>query len=62
DKIELSGNDESTNDKSTNDNSHVSGLLGPTDTRDPVDDEDTPDNHGEMTIKSNEKDPFSSVN
>ena len=57
DKIELSDNG-----KSTNDNSHVTGLLGPTDNRDPVDDEDTPDNHGEMTIKSNEKDPFSSVN
>jgi hypothetical protein len=43
-------------------NSHVRGLHGPIDTRDPVDDEETSDNHGEMTIKSNEKDPFSSVN
>jgi hypothetical protein len=57
DKIDLSNND-----KSTNDNSHVSGLLGPTDTRDPVDDEESADSHGEMTIKSNVKDPFSSVN
>ena len=58
DKIDFSNND-----KSTNDNSHLGGLLGPTDTRDPVDDEDeTTGNHGEMTIKSNVKDPFSSVN
>src|SRR6476619_2549397 len=57
DKIDLSNND-----KSTNDNSHIGGLLGPTDTRDPVDDEETTDNHGDMTIKSNQKDPFSSVN
>src|SRR6476619_3417194 len=52
DKIDFSNND-----KSTNDNSHLGGLLGPTDTRDPVDDEDeTTGNHGEMTIKSNVKD------
>jgi len=57
DKIDLSNND-----KSTNVNSHLGGLLGPTDTRDPVDDEETADNHGDMRIKSNEKDPFSSVN
>ena len=57
DKIDLSNNDKSTNVKS-----HLGGLLGPTDTRDPVDDEETGDNHGDMTIKSNEKDPFSSVN
>ena len=58
DKIDFSNND-----KSTIDNSHLGGLLGPTDTRDPVDDEDeTTGNHGEMTIKSNVKDPFSSVN
>jgi hypothetical protein len=57
DKIDLSNND-----KSSNDNSHPGGLLGSTDTRDPVDDEETADNHGDMTIKSNEKDPFSSVN
>jgi Calcineurin-like phosphoesterase len=57
DKIDLSSND-----KSTNVNSHLGGLLGPTDTRDPVDDEETADNHGDMRIKSNEKDPFSSVN
>ena len=53
--------DLSEKNKSTNDNSHVRGLIGPSDNSEPIDN-DKNDHHGEKSTRTNEKDPFSSLN
>ena len=53
--------DLSSSDKSTDDKSNVRGLIGPSDNSEPIDN-DKNDHHGEKSTRTNEKDPFSSLN
>jgi hypothetical protein len=53
--------DLSSSDKSTDDKSNVRGLTGSSDNSEPIDN-DKNDHHGEKSTRTNEKDPFSSLN
>ena len=53
--------DSSSSDKSTDDKSNVRGLIGPSDNSEPIEN-DKNDHHGEKSTRTNEKDPFSSLN
>jgi hypothetical protein len=55
DKADLSNEEKSTSDKS-----HVGGSLGPSDTTEPIDNENI-DHEGEKTTITNERDPFADL-